>query len=80
MQSPVLQSIDGPNLILPNEIGPHLSTILSKEKSIMDAIPFDYSDYQPKGDKKNSDFFEEYLPRIYTRRKESGVDDLLSIR
>ena len=43
----------------------------------MDAIPFDYSDYEPKGDKKNSDFFGEYLPKIYARRQETGVNDLV---
>ena len=34
--------------------------------------------YQPKGDKKNSEFFEEYRMKIYERRKSSGVEDLLS--
>ncbi|WP_421984190.1 hypothetical protein [Roseibium sp.] len=43
----------------------------------MDALPFDYSDYQPKGDKKNSEFFEEYLPKIYDRRAKTGVNDLV---
>lgn len=33
--------------------------------------------YQPQGDKKNSDFFYEFLPKIYERRKKSGVEDLL---
>lgn len=32
--------------------------------------------YTPKGDKKNSDFFNEYLTKIYTRRKASGLDEL----
>jgi len=33
--------------------------------------------YQPKGDKKNSDYFYEFLPKIYERRKKSGLEDLL---
>lgn len=33
--------------------------------------------YQPKGDKKNSDFFNEYLTKIYERRKTSGLTELL---
>ncbi len=27
----------------------------------------------PLGDKKNSEFFDDYLPRIYERRKTAGV-------
>lgn len=37
----------------------------------------DLATYQAKGDKENSAFFEEYLPRIYERRASSGVDDLV---
>ena len=37
----------------------------------------DLSTYKSKGDKKNSEFFEEYLPRIYQRRAESGLPDLV---
>ncbi len=33
----------------------------------------------PAGDKKNSDFFNEYRLKIYERRKASGLDDLLSL-
>lgn len=33
--------------------------------------------YEPKGDKKNSDYFNEYRMKIYERRKSSGLDDLL---
>lgn len=33
--------------------------------------------YQPKGDKQNSDYFNEYRVKIYERRKASGLDDLL---
>jgi hypothetical protein len=36
-------------------------------------MTFDLMGYQPQGDKKNSDFFTEYLPRIYERRTKSGV-------
>ncbi len=35
------------------------------------------SDYQPVGDKKNSDFFNEYRQKIYERRRSSGLEDLL---
>ncbi len=34
-------------------------------------------DYQPVGDKKNSDFFNEYRLKIYQRRISSGLEDLL---
>ena len=37
----------------------------------------DLATYQPKGDKENSEFFAEYLPKIYARRAEAGVDDLV---
>lgn len=38
----------------------------------------DYSKkFQRQGDKKNSDFFEQYLPKIYERRENSGLNDLL---
>ncbi len=37
----------------------------------------DLTNYTPLGDKKNSEFFEEYLPRVYDRRKSSGLDDLV---
>ncbi|MCR9215419.1 MAG: hypothetical protein NXI13_17020 [Proteobacteria bacterium] len=40
-------------------------------------MTFDYQGYQPKGDKKNSEFFEDYRPRIYERRKSSGIEDLV---
>jgi hypothetical protein len=33
--------------------------------------------YTPLGDKKNSDFFNEYLPMVYDRRRESGIDDVV---
>ncbi len=33
--------------------------------------------YVPKGDKKNSDFFNEYRIRIYERRRAAGLEDLL---
>src|SRR4029078_5983242 len=31
----------------------------------------------PMGDKKNSDFFEEYLPRVYDRRAQSGLNQIV---
>tara|TARA_R110002095_G_C4251835_1_gene240251 strand:+ start:20334 stop:21581 length:1248 start_codon:yes stop_codon:yes gene_type:complete len=34
-------------------------------------------EYQPGGDKKNSDFFNEYRVKICERRQSSGIDDLL---
>ena len=37
----------------------------------------DLATYQPQGDKENSAFFWEYLPKIYERRAASGVDDLV---
>ncbi|GAB4551988.1 MAG: lpg1639 family Dot/Icm T4SS effector [Ruegeria sp.] len=36
-------------------------------------MSFDLMTYQPRGDKKNSDFFHEYLPKIYQRRQASGI-------
>jgi len=33
--------------------------------------------YQPRGDKKNSAFFDEYLRKIYERRRTSGLEQLL---
>ncbi len=33
--------------------------------------------YKPKGDKKNSDYFNEYRMKIYERRQSSGLDELL---
>ena len=33
--------------------------------------------YKPNGDKKNSDFFEEYRLKVCERRKQAGLDDLL---
>ena len=37
----------------------------------------DLMSYQPVGDKKNSDFFDEYRLKIYQRRKQAGIEDLL---
>ncbi|MCA9015205.1 MAG: hypothetical protein KDA77_07715 [Planctomycetaceae bacterium] len=34
-------------------------------------------EYQPGGDKKNSEFFDEYRMKIYERRQSSGMEDLL---
>ncbi|MEM8630003.1 MAG: hypothetical protein AAGF74_02085 [Pseudomonadota bacterium] len=40
-------------------------------------MSIDIATYTPRGDKKNSEFFEQYLPMIYERRKKTGVDDLV---
>src|SRR5215204_3559876 len=37
----------------------------------------DLATYIPMGDKKNSDFFEEYLPRVYERRAQSGLNQIV---
>ena len=37
----------------------------------------DLATYAPMGDKKNSDFFEEYLPRVYERRQASGLNQIV---
>ena len=37
----------------------------------------DLATYTPMGDKKNSDFFEEYLPKVYERRQASGLDQIV---
>ena len=37
----------------------------------------DLHTYTPKGDKKNSDYFNEYRLKIFERRTSSGLDDLL---
>ncbi|WP_109312635.1 hypothetical protein [Ruegeria sp. AU67] len=38
-------------------------------------MSFDLMNYEPRGDKKNSEFFHQYLPMIYERRQSSGVAD-----
>lgn len=35
-------------------------------------------DYSPLGDKENSGFFDEYLPRVYQRRADAGLDELVT--
>jgi hypothetical protein len=35
----------------------------------------DLATYEPMGDKENSDFFNEYLGRVYERRMASGLDE-----
>lgn len=40
-------------------------------------MAIDKMTYEPRGDKKNSDFFNEYRLKIYERRKSSGLEDLL---
>lgn len=42
------------------------------------APEFDLMGYKPEGDKKNSAFFQEFLPQVYERRVSSGLDSLLS--
>ena len=37
----------------------------------------DLATYTPMGDKKNSEFFEEYLPKIYERRQSPGLDEIV---
>ncbi len=37
----------------------------------------DLATYKPKGDKRNTAFFEEFLPRVYERRQRSGIDELV---
>ncbi len=37
----------------------------------------DLATYRPRGDKRNTLFFEEYLPRVYERRARSGIDQLV---
>ena len=33
--------------------------------------------YRPKGDKRNTAFFEEFLPRVYARRASSGLEQVV---
>jgi hypothetical protein len=37
----------------------------------------DLATYRPKGDKRNTPFFEDNLPRVYERRARSGLDGLV---
>jgi len=37
----------------------------------------DLATYRPKGDKRNTPFFEEHLPRVYERRARSGLHQLV---
>ena len=37
----------------------------------------DLTTYQPKGDKKNTDFFTEFLPKVYERRTASGLPEIV---
>lgn len=37
----------------------------------------DLKTYKSLGDKKNSEFFESYLPKIYERRASTGLDELV---
>jgi hypothetical protein len=40
-------------------------------------MTFDLMNYLPKGDKKNSGFFDEYRVKIYQRRRITGIEDLV---
>jgi hypothetical protein len=40
-------------------------------------MSMDLLNYTPLGDKKNSEFFESYLPKVYARRAASGLDELV---
>lgn len=40
-------------------------------------MSFDINTYEPVGDKKNSDFFNTYRHKIYERRSQSGLTELL---
>ncbi|MEO1190497.1 MAG: hypothetical protein AAFY02_01975 [Pseudomonadota bacterium] len=40
-------------------------------------MPLDIMTVEPAGDKKSSDFFNEYRLKIYERRKSCGLEDLL---
>jgi hypothetical protein len=37
----------------------------------------DLATYEPRGDKQNSSFFEDNLPRVYERRSQSGLSQLV---
>ncbi len=39
----------------------------------------DLENYTPLGDKKNSEFFEDYLPQIYSRRAKSGLNEIVGL-
>jgi len=39
----------------------------------------DLMNYKPMGDKENSEFFNEYVPKIYERRKEAGLDEIVGL-
>jgi hypothetical protein len=37
----------------------------------------DLATYRPRGDKRNTAFFEEFLPRVYARRAASGLEQVV---
>ncbi len=39
----------------------------------------DLKEIKTQGDKENSDFFWEYLGKIYDRRREAGIDDMVGL-
>jgi hypothetical protein len=44
---------------------------------VYEALMIDLATYEPRGDKKNSSFFEDNLPRVYERRSQSGLSQLV---
>ena len=38
----------------------------------------DLATYTPQGDKKNSDFFAEFLPKVYERREAAGLPEIVA--
>lgn len=50
---------------------------LSIDRAIRFTVQVDLQTYRPVGDKTNSSFFDEYRSKIYSRRAESGLDDLI---
>lgn len=48
---------------------------MTETKAATEAI--DLATYTPQGDKKNSDFFNEYLPKIYERRAAAGLPQIV---
>ena len=68
------QSVD--NLLMgPHAVGPGRPPRRAHDLSPPPML--DLASYRPKGDKRNSSFFEEYLPQVYSRRRDSGLDQLV---
>ena len=56
---------------------PRSSRTMSRRQRRDQRTMIDLATYTPMGDKKNSDFFEEYLPRVYDRREQSGLNQIV---